>query len=129
MVSGGPFHDFGLSNAPDTKPPKTMVHQAVKLARAGKLKLSMLVTTSAEVKTNEGIGVESTYAALKAAYPQARTLMLPGMWEEPSCLVVPRTASKLNFFLSSCRSGGDGPTIADDATVIRLVVRGTSGED
>jgi hypothetical protein len=84
----------------------------------------MLIITSGALKTTEGVGVGSTLAELRRAYPKLVTRVDPGLWEEPSCVAVPEPKSALAFFLGKCdmRAEDPGEAIAPDEKVIRIVI-------
>lgn len=121
-VEGGPFHDFGMAS-PGAAPPRAMSAAAAELARAGKLTVKMLLITDPTLRTDRDVGVGSTYADVVARYEAAVALTLPGLFEEPSCIVRPRPDSPLWFFFTTCTGGSDGVEINADAPVIRVVVR------
>ncbi len=116
VVSGGPFHDVGMAS-PGDPIPATMPAEAAQRARDGKLLVTMLVVTAPTVTTDRHIRVGSTYAAVLAAYPKIKTVMMPGMWEEPSCIA---EEGNLVFFFARCTRGTRG--FVPDEPVIRIVV-------
>lgn len=115
VVSGGPFARYGYAH-PGKPPPARIRQQAVRRALAGKLRVEMLVVTSPALSTAAGLHVGSTWAELQAALPGAALTRLPGLWEEPTCLV--RDGTIAYFF----RCHGKGPPAAE-APVLRIVVR------
>ncbi len=115
VVSGGPFAKWGYAH-PGKPAPERVKKQAVKRALAGKLVVEMLVVTSAELTTAAGLKVGSTFAEVRAALEGAKITHLPGLWEEPTCLV--RDGTIAYFF--KCR--GREP-LAEASPVIRIVVR------
>ena len=123
-VNGGPYHDFGMSS-PGEALPDGMAAEAVKLARAGKLTVKMLVITEPSLRTEKKIGVGSSFRDVMTRYAAPVTLRLPGLWEEPTCVAMPVKDSPLWFFFAECASsmGSRELQFDDDAPVIRVVVR------
>jgi len=121
FVRGGPFFDFGMSN-PGQPAPKQMAEQAVRLGIAGKLIVQMLVITQPGVQTSSKIEVGSRFDEVMGAHPEAKLVVLPGMWEEPSCVVPLDPRHRVQLFFAKCRRGAS-PPIAPDEAVIRIVVR------
>lgn len=126
-LRGGPFHTFGMEN-PGEPVPETMAAEAVALAERGELTVQMLVITSAVLRTREGIGVGSSYETVAGAYPKLETLVLPGLWEEPSCIAKPHAASTIHFFFALCAMRDAAQKVGLDEKVIRVVVVDTSSE-
>lgn len=122
LVEGGPFKRFGYNN-PGKAVPASVVAQAVQAARQGRLRMRMLVITSPELRTSKGIGVGSRFHELKAAYPNAEVAILPGLWEEPSCIVELPGRLPVGFFFKRCRGTNEGVHVGADESVIRVVLR------
>lgn len=120
-VDGGPFYDFGMSS-PGAPPPEGMAAEAAKLARDGTLKVKMIFITDPSLRTEKKVGVGSTYSDLVARYEAADTMTLPGLFEEPSCIVRPQRDSPIWFFFASCKRGDEGVEIGADDKVIRVVI-------
>ena len=113
IVSGGPFSKWGMDH-PGEDVPEKIKKDALK--KAPKLRVQMIIVTSEKWSAEGNVHVGSTFLEVKAAWTDAKLTMLPGMWEEPSCLVV---KGKVSAFFRKCEGG----KLSDDATVIRLVVR------
>jgi hypothetical protein len=122
VVAGGPFARWGAAN-PGEQAPARVRKQAAALARAGKLRISMLVVTSPKLRTATGIGVGSRWDELRKAHPAASLRLLPALWEEPTCVAQQKT---IWFFFRGCRTAQGKVALADDATVTRVVVRAAS---
>ena len=112
----GPFTTWGQRHAP-AKPPRVIKEQAVKRALAGKLAVRMIVVRDERLTTAAGVHVASAWSEVKAAYPEAKIVELPGLWEEPTCLA---RVGQVQFFFKRCEKGG---TIGAEEKVIRIVVR------
>ncbi len=113
LVEGGPFSKWGMDH-PGEPVPKRIEKAALK--QAPKLKIQMIVVTDPALNADGNVHVGSTFAELRAAWTDAKLTMLPGMWEEPSCVVL---KGKVSAFFAKCEGG----KVADDAKVIRIVVR------
>jgi hypothetical protein len=112
-VSNGPFASWGRAHPGET-PPYPIRKRALAMARAGKLRVGMLVVTSQTPKTERGVGVGDDYIHFANAYPKAsQPATFPGLWEEPSCVV---TQKSLWFFFDRC----DSPV---HAKLIRIAIR------
>ncbi|MFZ5477321.1 MAG: M20/M25/M40 family metallo-hydrolase [Myxococcota bacterium] len=109
----GPYETFGYDH-PGEPLPAGMAEKAV--AKAKRAKVEMIVVTDPAVGTAEGLHVGSTFGEVRAAWPDAKLTQLPGLWEEPSCLV---ERGRLVLFFAKCEGG----KIGDDERVIRMVVR------
>lgn len=114
IVDGGPFMKWGMDH-PGLEPSEKLKKDAMK--KGPKLKTSMIIVTSPDVLTDKGAHVGSTFAEVKAAHPDIKTMQLPGMWEEPSCIAQDKT---IHFFFKKCPMQGPMP---DDEKVIRIVVK------
>lgn len=116
VVSGGPFAKWGYAH-PGKPAPDRVKKQAVQRALAGKLVVEMLVVTSPELTTATGLKVGSSWAEVRAAIQGAAITQLPGLWEEPTCLVRDGTIA---YFFKGCRGKAALP---ETSPVIRIVVR------
>lgn len=112
-VSGGPFRAFGAKN-PGVQPSEKLRADAIKLARAGKLTVDMIVIVDPRPKTELGIGVREDYLAFEKRYPALPAPSpAPALWEEPSCITQSGT---ITFFFDRCDTRAQ-------AKLIRIVVR------
>jgi hypothetical protein len=111
-VGGGPFAKWGYDH-PGEPVPAQIKTRAVTAARAGKLRIDMIVITDPRAKTASGIGVGDAYSAIAARHPGAELQQLPGLWEEPSCAV---SEGGVFFFFDACKT-------PERAKLIRMVVR------
>ncbi len=116
VVSGGPFAKWGHAH-PGKPVPERVKKQAVKRALAGKLVVEMLVVTSPELVTAAGLRVGSTWAEVRAAIKGAAITQLPGLWEEPTCLVRDGTIA---YFFKGC---GAAKALPEASPVVRIAVR------
>ena len=112
-IVDGPFMKWGMDHVGEA-PPDKIKKDALK--KAPKLKVKMLIVTSDAVATDKGARVGSTFAEVKAAHPSAEVVVLPGLWEEPSCIARDKD---VQFFFKRCPD----KKIADDEKAIRIVVR------
>jgi hypothetical protein len=111
-ASGGPFARWGMQH-PGEAAPEAMRRDAVRLARAGKLAIEMLVITDPRPSTANGAFVSQGFTAFARAYPGVSRNPMPALWEEPSCVA---QQGSLWFFFDHC--GAD-----ETAKIIRIVVR------
>ena len=112
-VTNGPFASWGRAH-PGQPAPYTIRQKALALARAGKLRIGMLVVTDPALKTERGVGVGDSFAQFAKAHPKAGApATYPGLWEEPSCIARDQT---LWFFFDRCDAPGR-------ARLIRIAVR------
>jgi hypothetical protein len=112
VVIGGPFAKYGMDN-PGEPAPAAIKAKAMKLARAGKLTIQMLVVTDPRVRTPSGAFVSQDFAAFSHAYPNAVRKQMPALWEEPSCVA---EQEGVWFFFDRCGA-------SEPAKIIRIVVR------
>lgn len=120
VVQGGPYARWGYAH-PDQPVPASIKRQAVKAAVAGKLRVRMLVVTSPLVTTEKGLHAGQTWGEVRAALPGAKVAMLPGLWEEPSCIV--QDGAIALFFQGCVPQKGLAAGLADDSRVLRIVVQ------
>jgi hypothetical protein len=112
VVTGGSFAKYGMDN-PGEPAPAAIKAKAMKLARAGKLTIEMLVVTDPRVQTASGAFVSQDFAAFAHAYPNALRKQMPALWEEPSCVA---EQEGVWFFFDHCGA-------SEPAKIIRIVVR------
>jgi len=123
-LRSGPFHAFGIESAEEPAL-EQMAVEAAALAKEGKLTVSMLVVTSRSLRTQEGIGVGSTYAEARKAHDALVAFPFSALWEDISCIAKPHAKSHIHFFFESCSlTAPPSPdyTIRGDASIIRVVI-------
>jgi hypothetical protein len=126
VLEGGAFEQWGTRHLSDNPPPARIRNKTIRLAREGKLRIEMIVITDSRLQTESGVSVGESYSEVRAAYPGAGIAALPGMWEEPSCILF---EGNLNFFFSACDEQSGFWKLDPNGRLLRIVVKVTNLTD
>ncbi len=121
FVKGGPFYDVGMKD-PAAPVPADMAERAVSVGRNGELVVQMLVITAPGLETASKVSVGSRFDQVMGAHPTAKLTVLPGLWEEPSCIVALDPKHRRQLFFAKCQRRANPPIDPAEA-VIRIVIR------
>lgn len=106
LLDSGPFIEKAKKGNPDPND-KSLVTKALSFARK-KAKVKMIVIEDQEVRTDKGIGINSTLSDLKTAYDDTVLHPVPPTFGDDECVAMTKKLPNVHFYFPNCKSAEGG---------------------